>query len=237
METIGNKKSNLFEENKTYRTEHFPKLDVVVNLDYFKQKDCNDILKIVNDNLDIDFNIDHILYEISNCEDDKKDQRFFIKIKPEVVDTKTKKIIDLIKNPRPEEVIGDFKNKKARYNFVGVLNEIILSKKIRELVASDMFQRLAKKYGFAGMKFAEPISALIDKEQHKKYLIYKNLELIDGMFPNDDSYIFIDDLRRIFLQNNIFPNDLNIRQFIVTQENGKYYIVLIDIEAYTNIKK
>jgi hypothetical protein len=81
------------------------------------------------------------------------------------------------------------------------------------------------------MKFAEPIFALTFKDNAKKALIYKNIKQKVGPIVNDFEN-FSEDLRKIFLQNGIRPNDLNPHQFIVTEQDGKPLVVLIDVESY-----
>jgi hypothetical protein len=237
METVGSPKNSGFETQRTYRIEHFPslqnsQLDAVVNLDYPEQPDCNDILEIIRKSkFGKYFDMDKLSSEIYSIED-SKGQKFFIKTKHQTADPISGKLVDLIKNPASGDVVDDFKNKKARYGLAGVLNEIILVKKIKEIIISNKAQELARRYGFSGIKFSEPIIALIDKEHYRKCLIYRNLKKENMPFPGNNSQNFADELREIFLQNNVSPNDLKENQFVVVQEDGKYYIVLIDTEAY-----
>jgi hypothetical protein len=43
---------------------------------------------------------------------------------------------------------------------------------------------------------------------------------------------FAKELKQLFLLNGLTPNDLQARQFMTSNESGKDYINLIDIEAY-----
>lgn len=239
MEKIDNLKSTSVEKNKTYKVEHFPKLDVIVNLDYPKQEDCKELLGIIGKNqLDnvSHINIDKLLLKISSIKDGE-DKKFFIKKKPETVKHKTKNLVDLIKNPKQEEVLGEFKDRKVRYGLAGVLGEIVLSNKIKKVINLDLVQKLAQKYNFSSMKFSEPIVSFLEKEDYKRFVIYKNLKEEDAksFFDKNKSESLAENLREIFFKNGIIPNDLSGRQFVVTKENEKYHINLIDTEAYTNI--
>jgi len=46
---------------------------------------------------------------------------------------------------------NDFRTKRAQYTRAGVLSEIIISPKIKNIVASREVQELARKYGFDGI--------------------------------------------------------------------------------------
>jgi hypothetical protein len=108
----------------------------------------------------------------------------------------------------------------------------VLSKKVRELINSNAAQELAKKYNFEGINFSEPIIAINDKKSHRKYLVYRP---ILGHSVDEDNLViekFAKELKQLFLLNGLTPNDLQARQFMTSNESGKDYINLIDIEAY-----
>lgn len=243
METIGNLKVAKNEADRTYRIEQLPGLVAIVNLDYSSQEDREIILEILKNNpLGKSFSMSDLLSKISIVKDNKG-QRFFTKGKRGFIDPVSKELISWVKNSSNLNVLDNFQDKKARYALAGVLNEIILSKKIKKIIASNAVQELVKKHNFAGIKFSEPIFALIHKEQRRKYLVYKNLKS-ENVFLDSSEDVFwegynstelIDDLRKIFFKNGINPNDLNERQFIITEQEGKPSLVLIDTEAYTKV--
>ena len=237
METIGNKVAKN-EGDRTFRIEQLPGFVVVENLDYLEKKDRDDILELLRNNpLGKNLGFNGLSKKIQSLKQDGN-RSFFVKMKstPTIM-------VDYIlnRNGRSNTAFeyathGDFGSKKAQYTRAGVMNEIILSKKIKNIVASSEVQELARKYGFAGMKFAEPIFALIFKESVKKALIYKNIKWKVGSTISGFENL-AEDLRKIFLQNNIHPNDLNPHQLMVTEQDGKLYIVLIDVESYIEIDK
>ncbi|MFA5791878.1 MAG: hypothetical protein WC884_02480 [Candidatus Paceibacterota bacterium] len=235
METMGNSKPAI-EANKTYRIEHLPGLDVVENLNYPNQEDQDVILKILRNNrLGEGSYMGDLLLKIFSIRDSVGYKCFYVKIKRE-----SKKQVDFRKGRATRDPINfnlrhDF-DKKARYALVGVLNEIILARKIKEIITLSAVQKLAKQHGFAGMKFSEPIFALVDRKNSSKYLIYRNMVSIDE--PKNCVWeILVKDLRKIFLQNGIYPHDLKSNQFMVVEQDGEPCVVLIDTEAYTEVNK
>lgn len=241
METSGQPNPDFLDGQKTYKTEHFPGFDIVVNLDSNKedQKIILDIFKKESLSSPMGFSPlgDVLSLSLKEIEKVDKYQRFFIKIK----NPNSQKAVDFITGRTTEDyinpdVLDDF-DKKSRYAKESILSEIVLSKKIKEIVASDEVQNLAKKHGFEGMKFSEPIIALVDRDHPIKYLIYRNIKkrALHFNINYSGAQDIVKNLRKIFLQNNIFPADLREEQFLVTQENDHSYIVLIDTEAYTKI--
>jgi len=175
--------------------------------------------------------------KIQNLKQDD-DRRFFVKTKGN-----PKIMVDYIldRNGRSHKdfensMYGDFKSKRAQYTRAGVLSEIIISNKIKNIVASNEVQELARKYGYSAMKFAESIFALTFKESSKKALIYKNIKFKVGSTISGLEN-FTEDLRKIFLRNGIRPGDLNPHQFMVTEQDGKPCIVLIDVESYVETEE
>jgi hypothetical protein len=233
METIGNSKIAENEVKRTYRIEQLPGLSVVENLDYSEKNDRETILELLRNNpLGKNLGFSGLSKRIQKL-NQGGDRSFFVKMK-----SNPTAMVDFIldRNGRSHtafesSMYGDFNSKRVQYTRAGVLNEIIMSNKIKNIVASGEVQELASKYGFCGMKFAEPIFALTFKDNAKKALIYKNIKQKVGPIVNDFEN-FSEDLRKIFLQNGIRPNDLNPHQFIVTEQDGKPLVVLIDVESY-----
>jgi len=173
METGGKLPTAEIKTQRTYRIEHFPGLDVILNLNYSNLEDLGVILGILRNNqLGENFSMDELRSKVLSLTDGNN-RRFFIKIKDE-----SQAQVDFIRgrtiyDPIRVSVTNDF-NSKSRYARAGTLSEIILSKKIKEIITLDAVQELAKKQGFSGMKFSEPICALIHN-RGKKYLIYRNI--------------------------------------------------------------
>ena len=233
MKSPDNLKPGALEEQRSYKIEHLPGFDVVVNLDYPRKEDQDKVLEILRQNQAIkSLGVYNFLDKITNIRDGSGKFCFFLKPKKFL-----QKNVDFILGRTQEDpvnaVAAQDLDKSARYALSGVINEIILSKKIKAIIASSEVQKLARQHGFAGMKFAEPIVALIDNKTPSKFLIYENMR-DDCAYPSD--YVpqdLTNDLREIFLRDGINPHDLRENQFIKNEQNGKPFLVLIDIEAYT----
>lgn len=236
METIGNLDTTKRDTKSTYRIEHLPNLDVIENLNYPEKKDRDDILELLRNNpLGKNLGFDGLSKKIANLKQGDN-KSFFVKMKsnPTIM-------VDYIldRNGRSHTAFesaedSNFKQKRTQYTRAGVLSEIVISPRIKDIVGSTEVQELARKYGFDSIKFAEPIFALTFKETAKKALIYKNIKWRVGT-TGDDFMNLAKDLRRIFLQNGIYSNDLHSNQFMTTEQNGKSCVVLIDVESYVEV--
>ncbi len=226
------------ETQKTFRIKQLPELAVIENLDS-DQQDRDMILGLLrNKQLTSSANLLDLLGEIKSFKDKEYD-RFFIKSKQRI--NKIRDQINFIlgrtfEDPINSKVRSDF-DRQARYARTAVLSEIILSKKVKEIVASKEVQELALRYGFSSIKFSEPIVALIYKKDSSKYLIYRNVATPQSRFIFGDDLEHLEklaqDLRKIFFKNGIYPHDLRWKQFMMTEEDGNKKLVLVDIEAYT----
>lgn len=235
------------EEQKNYKIEHLPGLDVVLNLNYPNQKDIETILTILKEKPVVERpkSKNELFYRTSNEFSDKVDKleelkdndttpRFHLKFKTGSAQDDVDFILgrgDI--DPINHSVRKDFDN-RARYAFVGILNEMILSKKIKDLVASDAFQDVAKKHGFAGVTSSEPIAAMVERNSGEKYLIYKYVAGINPQYISSD---LVQNFRALFKSNGIEPHDLREAQFMVMGEGNKGTLVLLDTEAYIDEKR
>ncbi len=114
-----------------------------------------------------------------------------------------------------------------------LLNEIVLSAQIRDLVASDEAQGVAKKYGYLRISYVEPLVGLIDKVAGKKTVIYEYVENT-GARPLPD---LVEDLERLFLRKGIYPDDIGTRQFLTSDTPKGMVLYLIDTEGYEKATK
>ena len=172
---------------------------------------------------------------ISYARTSEHKRAFFVKRKQ----VESQYMVDVIlgresRDPIAEHLRYDFNN-KARYALAGVLNEVILSKKIKKLVASESFQKIAHKYGFTALAFQDPIVAIVKK--HSKFLVYNFTE--EQKYKKDTALNhnlggnIVEDLRVLFVENGIVSHDLRETQFMVDENNR---LILIDTEAYTEEK-
>ena len=222
------------EKQTNYRIEHFPGLDVVVNIDYGEKEDMDSILKIVRSCISGEIvNTEEVLNKLKNLKN-RKGKIFFIKQKHEALIPGTKKLVNLVKNPSEDEVTEDFKDPRARYGLVGVMNEISISSKVRKILSLKEVQELVQKHKFFSIELVEPIVAFSDRNRMKKYLIYKNIEVTDLLHEELENQNLVNELREFFLRYGISMNDLSPRQLLMVEKNGKRMLYLTDIEAYTN---
>jgi len=229
---LGFPKKEDIETQKTFRVEHLPWADVVLNLDSSHKEDLETVLGVIKKNGPPKGPLSFLEVSFDSNYDNKK---FFMKRKSK---STSQRIIDFALNrskndPINQDVAYDF-NKEARYALVSILSEITLSPKIKRLVALNAFQKLAKDHGFTKMEFSEPIAAVV--EQYFKYLIYryiKDPQSIHYFLKKPSIDRFVSELRKLFMDNGIIPHDLRSQQLLVTEQNGERVLHLIDIEAYT----
>ncbi len=219
--------ANAKEQSHGYKIEHLPDADIVLNLNYPDQKEREEVLKIIRE-----YDLRGQLFSPQKTGLPGDEGRYYVKRKkfvlPEIEFLTGRSDYDGM-NPK---VAHDF-DRQSRYALTGVMNEITISRQIKNLVAKPEFQKLAESYGFAGIEFIEPIAAMIYKSG-AKYLIYKNIQGKGKSIIMDIKLDFLSlKLRKLFMDNGIHPHDLRKDQLMVTKENGKKHLWLIDVEAYT----
>jgi hypothetical protein len=139
----------------------------------------------------------------------------------------THKVLDeILKVKRLKSIF----HRRSLYAVAGVLSEVTLAKKINDVVASDSVQELARQAGFAGMLFCEPIVAGTDQKFRSKFLIYRHIDNTEKPKPTPD---LLRKLQLLFFNNGIVASDLAEDQFMLSKQDGKSYLVLADVEAYT----
>ena len=215
---------------------------MVVNLDYPDLKEQENLLSILREKLPIEY-IEHVghypprvqaIYEMTT----NIHVPFFIKEKADA-----KRQISFLQgrttwDPINKHVRHDF-TPKARRMRMGFLNEIILSRKIKALIALPEFQNVVKANGFVDLSFSEPIMAIVDKKSGRKFILYKNYPQRRDSRNFEKSEIpaleeVAKGLRKLFLAHGINPHDLRWEQFLkIVDEQGER-LVLTDTEAYVS---
>ena len=226
-------------EHTNFKVEHLPNFDVILNLDYPDKDELDQVLNFLKEPEDPNTPVSD-LYDkfvvFQNLMDGEGKLLFFPKLK-----TIRHSNVDFILGRHHYDVlnpeIAKTIDRKGRYAFVGVLNEIVLATKIKKLISTKEFRDLAQKSGFSTLSFSEPIVAVLDKKSGRRFLVYKNLHRV-GTFVSTPSVInmriFVNKLRVLFQEHGIQPNDLNPSQFMVFDKgDGGMCIFLIDTEAYT----
>jgi len=228
------------ESHPTYRIEHLPGLDVVLNLDHPDQRRVLFLLAFLKrysngktgDEKLFDFDL---LTEGSQFVDEDGEQLFFFS-KKRYLQINVDFILGRIKkDPLGQGPASDI-DTKGRYALESVLNEISLSQKIKQIVASKEAQQLAQKHGFNNFVFLEPLAAFVNRKSRHKFLVYRHI--MSGDFLDEDFHLptLVPELKKIFLAHGIRPNDLRSDQFMIKEEDGKVTLILIDVEAYTENK-
>ena len=229
-------------QSRSYKIEHFPDLDVILNLDCEDPESRNIILALLQEFFSLkpeDRNFDSLRNKITSGRDKDDNPLFYLKQKfnPQYdVDFILGRIKTDPLNPTTRHDITT----KSRYAFAGVLNEIILSPKIKDLIASDEFQKLARRFGFADLTFSEPIAAFSYRglDGYKKFLVYRHLteEKFFTYYHRQVLENLAEELKRMFLSNGIIPHDLRFHQFMINKQDGQLHLILVDTEVFTEIK-
>ncbi|MDP2789162.1 MAG: hypothetical protein Q8O46_03895 [bacterium] len=215
------------EPKRTYSLEHYPNADVLVNLDYPDQEDKDLVLSILKGPGGLTTRIEQI----------RSGGKFYIKEK-----MRRKEEIDFITGRLDEDPLNDivasYFDKRARYGRVGVLNEIILSKKVKEIIASNEAQQIAQVHGYESITFQDPIIAVVPRGKiRNKFLVYKRVpgsiyDIEPSSGEREHLNFLVLELKKLFLRNGITPTDLRNTQFLFERKDSKYYLKLIDIEAF-----
>ncbi len=222
-----------------YQVEHLPDSDIVLNMNYGGFDDQAHLLETLRGSGSIDDKIDQFK---KKREEDSKLQ-YFIKQKKYTA----KAISEGIAKRQGFE-------SAAEIGLRSVLNEILLSKRIKEIIATDEAQEIVRKHGFGGLRFVMPIAGVIARDG-RKFLVYKNIKSkevyefeSEGSFDlnyglptevRDDIesklrnlYSIAAELDKVFFDNGIHANDIRDNQFMLTKQGDKYLLNLIDVEAY-----
>lgn len=232
FESVENESS---QNEKTFEIVHLPNMDVVVNLDYPNKEDVQALLKVLESDTDFSEQLMNI-YDAKESEN----KRFFVKGKSKY---RSRFNVDFIlgkpdsKDSIQPEFRDDF-DTRARYGVASVLNEIIMSRKVREVIISGSAQEIAKKFGFDRLDFAEVILSIVTPEEKmQKRLVYPHVD--DNKkkdIPVSDLEGLALDLRKLFLEKGIVSSDLLGKQFLVNEKDGELVATLIDIEAYRTLE-
>lgn len=120
--------------------------------------------------------------------------------------------------------------------YLSVGLELAFSKTIRTVLQQDSVQQFVKERGFSGIRYIEPICALIPiqkPEVPRKCVIYPFVKCVVSTFSRNDELEEISDFLKTRLKEvGIDPEDLLPRQFIIDAEGMLW---LIDTEGYAPI--
>lgn len=130
----------------------------------------------------------------------------------------------------------DRKAVRFRQRVNSVLNEMRLSQEVKQLAASPGMQDIAKKYGYLGIKFVEPVIAIIYKNTGRKYLVYEYVpnteEVYDVLMDMSDfatQDAFDSDLKEFFAGSRIEANEADTGHLLIDKDN---MLNIVDIESF-----
>jgi len=124
--------------------------------------------------------------------------------------------------------------------FNSVLHEIAISPQVKAITASDEAQAIARTYGYKGVKYIEPVIAVIDKRTGNKSLVFEYIDGAENLalhMHNPNGWLNerlskqIDDLLK---RNGISSNNHDGEQQFMTDKNK--FLYHIDAESYSRIK-
>lgn len=228
---------------RDYQIEHLPDSDIILNLDYKSSEDRKAVLRFLKEPKSINDKIDNL----KNLHAENNSSQYFVKQKKYT----------------GKEAAGITERwgfeRGATVGLRSVLNEILLSKRVREIIVSGEAQEIARKYGFGGIRFVEPIAGIIIKDG-RKFLVYKNIrskEVYEFEEEGDFNFSYsmpreirneinnklenafyngppslAEELYKLFSDKGVIANDLRPNQFMLTKQDDTFFLNLIDVEAY-----
>jgi len=139
---------------------------------------------------------------------------------------------------------ADKETRTTERAFVSISNELILAQKVGRILADPEIQKFAKEMGFSELRLCDPLFGGVNKKTYERFIVYPYIQK-DMTPPFDKSGTqiqkpiirsgFTTALHKIFRQNGIKAFDLMAHQFIISKEDGRYILYLIDIEGFTPI--
>lgn len=131
---------------------------------------------------------------------------------------------------------GDIEGIRFLQRMHSILKEMGLARKVKELSASPEMQGIARKYGYKGIRYEEPVIAVVYRDTGRKYLIYEYIpntqEVFDILMNKKDfatNDAFDADLWKFFDSHGIVATELDTGHLLVDQNN---MLNIIDIENY-----
>jgi hypothetical protein len=219
--------STIEKERKNIEIKHFDNFDVVINLSADPQ-----LLENLRQNL-VD---EESLIKFLNIQP----EQFFIKLKTASEDDIVESIHSLPEGEWVEEYRYLDKEMAQRMN--SVLNEILLSRKVKEVIKDDAVQEEVRKIGYSKIDFIEPLIGIIDKNKSKKFTVYEKVKAAPAWkdLPRDlerELGDFVRFVKHRLYKAGIESVDLYSKQILEETVGHKKSLHLIDIEAYQDIKR
>lgn len=139
----------------------------------------------------------------------------------------TSRHVDLISAIKTK---GSNPEKRTIYAMDSVLNEFSLSSSVNRVLDNSEIQSEIQKLGFKGIKFVEPLLAVIDRNSTFKYLYFPYVRGEGLNSDNERVNEAVDKIRSRFEKVKIVPADLRTKQLLYDAADNMLY--LLDIEAF-----
>lgn len=119
-------------------------------------------------------------------------------------------------------------------SFNSLSNEIFLTRKVNEILASAEVKDLAVLFGFDEIRLVEPLVGVIDRSTSRKFVGY---EYVQGSAHFErEGYgkldRLVERLWKVFQEHGIDAREIHSSQLIEGEEDGKPIAYLTDIEGY-----
>lgn len=133
--------------------------------------------------------------------------------------------------------------------FQSVISEVVMAPLIRGVVASEAVQALAVERGFAGMRYVEPMGAMIERARLNKYLVYPFINGDTTLYTRgkdgntlvliEDEEEFLKRLGRVFSDYGIRLYDWGMHQMMASNVHDPepLMLYLVDAEGYCGVKE
>ncbi len=154
--------------------------------------------------------------------DDQLNPKFLVKKRWMTKDHSEFKAALKIKGGDPE--------KSTIYACNSVLNEMSISLLVKNTVSDEKFQQEIRSLGFAGLKFVEPLLAVVDRDTAGKYVFYEHVPGKMIRYSQNNASDTIEKVKAHLIAGGIWPNDFRREQLLFNSATKMLY--LIDTEAF-----
>lgn len=125
---------------------------------------------------------------------------------------------------------GDEIEKRVIYAMNSVTNEIRISPLVEMIVSDEKLQSEIRRMGYQGLKFIQPLLAMINNETAEKHIFYQYVDGIPLSRDNKNTDHIVQAIRDQLWAGGVMPNDLRETEILCDDKERMLY--LVDIEAY-----
>jgi len=117
-----------------------------------------------------------------------------------------------------------------------LMSEMVLSPRIKELMASEGATEIATRYGIDEFRYVEPLIGLVERNTKSKYMIYNfiNGEILPTHYARYAG--LVTEIIKFLSSNGIYPYDMVLDDnFILEERDGRKIAHLIDTEKFYRV--